>query len=232
MKKQIALTLGCLLFLTATHAHMLPVLSDLPVQWQPEESWYWQGQPISSQRFSSDSELKHVAQQIQQRLQPIADLRLQRLSSSWLLSFEKNHTHYLILLSAQQQGSHGWLSSMSLASANGFSEPVPSMPPIELSGLYQHSWSLSTIRADDIKMYGVSDVLPQYFILQPVRKNKKAEQVLFIRLQRYGWHGGYCDNNQLCQWQKDKKRLLFWVDPKNSLWHLLWWSASSGDKNE
>ena len=229
MKKRIAVILGYLLFCTATHAHILPILSDLPVQWQSEESWNWQGQPISSQRFSSDSELTYVAQQIQQRLESMADLRVQRLSSSWLLSFEKNQIHYLILLSAQQQGSHGWLSSMSLAVTSDLSKSALPKPPLEFAGLYEHSWSLSAINSADIKPYGV---LPHYFILQPVRKNKKAEQALFMRLQRYGWRNRNCNNKQFCQWHKGKKKMLVWVDSKDGLWHLLWWPVLSGDKNE
>lgn len=215
--------LGVFLLLSSGHSktQMLVGFQDLPVSWQKMEKWQWQGQSISSQRFSTDQDVFFITQQIQQRI--ATDLRLQRLSSSWLLSFNQDHTHYLILLSAQQNGTQGWLSSLSLKEQSVSASFVD--PPVIFSGLYQHSWYLQSTEFSG----------PDYFVLKPLISEKKKINhdwlELMHRLKRQGWRGSFCKkSSSWCQWEQGVQKLMVWVDPKNGLWHVLWWPKFLGEK--
>lgn len=192
---------------------LIPAFDHLPVQWQKAERWQWQGQEIVSQRFNSEHDVLSLSELIEQRLGAV-DLRIQRLPSSWLLSFDdlSTHTHYLLLLSAQSKGTQGWLSTLTLdpkALATNLA------PPKLFNGLYQHSWRLQTTEKE-----------PLYFVLQPLSQSPSLWSQLKKRLVQEAWSGALCDQNQWCQWQKAAQHFTLWIDPKQGLWHVLWWSES------
>lgn len=188
---------------------------ELPVQWQKAERWQWQGQDLLSQRFSSKQDVATVAFQIQ-KLAPDVDLRVQRLASAWLLSFDHapTHTHYLFLLSAQSQGTEGWFSTMKLLKNQ--KSPAALVPSTLFTGLYQHSWSLSDPDAHNMDE-------PFYVLLQPINSSKRLWLQLNNRFIQQAWQGGSCLKGQWCQWYKNTQKLWLWVDPKQGLWHVLWW---------
>lgn len=218
MKRLVRLAIGFLLLASSNvTAHVLPVLQDLPVRWQSIERWHWQGQQLTSQQFSSDQDVIVIAQQIQQRID--TDLRIQRLSTAWLLSFEQEKTHYLIFLSTAKKGIKGWLSSLDLT--NPPLSVSISAPPLVFLGLYQHSWSVKSV---DL-------TAPTYFVLQPIEKEKRQNHQLWSkfthRLKREGWSGNVCEGmTSWCQWQHGSQKLEVWVDPNDGLWHALWWPKS------
>lgn len=196
---------------------LIPAFDHLPVQWQKAERWQWQGQEIFSQRFSSDHDVLTLSALIEQRLEAV-DLRIQRLSSSWLLSFDDlpTHTHYLLLLSAQSKGTQGWLSTLTLAPKSPALNNLT--PPSLFNGLYQHSWHLRIPSTEQE---------PLYFVLQPTSQSSTLWAQFKRRLMQHAWSGALCDQGQWCQWQKAAQRLTLWVDPKQGLWHVLWWSGSA-----
>lgn len=198
-------------------------LTELPVTWLPAEQWQWQGQELSSQRFQSQHDVATLAQHIQKQL-PTVDLRVQRLASSWLLSFDHQATgtHYLFLLSAQVQGTAGWLSTMKLIETKG--QPVALVPPVVFAGLYAHSWS-----SGNLAMAVTTRQEPFYSLLQPVNASQRLWQQINTRLIQQAWVGGYCAMGQWCQWHKNTQKLWLWVDPKLGLWHVLWWPQGRGE---
>ena len=190
---------------------------ELAVQWQPEERWLWQGQALSSRQFSSDQDVITVAQHIQQLAhQQDVDVRVQRLSSALLLSFEDtpSQQHYLFMLSAQATGTAGWFSVLTLPSENKRPSLVSVLPQAVFKGLYQHGWSL---QGDD----------PVYALLQPSSSSPRLWQRLQNRLTQQHWAGGHCEAGRWCQWHKQSQKLWVWVDQKHGLWHVLWWQKSS-----
>lgn len=210
----IVLAYGLFMPLAYSQEEVLSV-AELPVVWQPAERWQWQGQDLSSQRFSSQQHIANVAQHIQNQLQGV-DLRVQRLASAWLLSFDHppTHTHYLFLLSAQTQGTEGWMSTMRLTDRKNHTSAF--MLPALFSGLYQHSWHIREVNENNTKE-------PLYVLLQPNNKSQKLWRQLNARLIKQNWQGGSCLVNQWCQWHKNSQTLWLWMDPKQGLWHVLWW---------
>lgn len=206
----IAALFYCASFLVA-QAQPLPALKDLPVQWLSAEKWLWQGQSIVSQRFHSQLEVVDLAQHIQQRID--SDLRIQRLASAWLLSFDKAKTHYLILLSAQSQGSQGWFSSLSLH-ANTIN------PPAVFNNLYEHSWQLQSEQSTSL-----------YFMLNLTDSIQKSHTKLLARLQQQGWKNTQnCQISQWCKWQKASQQIIWWADKHRTRWHVLWWPQGLGEQ--
>lgn len=212
---------GFLLFIDFgySNAQMLSVFQDLPVRWQDIEKWQWQGQSVTSQYFSSDQDVMVITQKIQQRI--TTDLRIQRLTSSWLVSFDHDQTHYLILLSVKEQGTQGWLSSLSLKEDSD-SSSLKQLSSI-FSGLYGHSWHLQS----------AENPSPNYFILQPLRteKNKIGHDWsrLLDRLKHQGWRALSCERvGSWCQWEQGSQKLMVWGDPNGDLWHVLWWPKFLG----
>lgn len=191
-------------------AQPLADFKDLSVQWLQAEKWLWQGQSVVSQHFYSSLQVEALAQQIQQRID--SDLRIQRLASAWLLSFDRAATHYLILLSAQSKGSQGWFSSLSLH--NTTTDP----PPI-FNGLYSHSWQLQSEQNH-----------PTYLILEPKTPNQSTYVKLKNRLLQQGWKNTRtCQITQWCQWQKASQKMIWWLDQNSTRWHVLWWPAHLGE---
>lgn len=217
LKYVLAAFLAYSLFMPSVYSQELLTLSDLPVVWQPAEQWQWQGQDLLSQRFSSEQDIATVAQHIQRQLQEV-DLRVQRLASAWLLSFdyEPTNTHYLFLLSAQAQGTAGWMSTMKPSGREN--QTIALMPSALFAGLYQHSWSVKLKHLDTD-----SSREPVYVLLQPVSHNKKLWQQLVTRLTKHTWQGGACTPGQWCQWHKYSQKLWLWADVNRGLWHVLWW---------
>ncbi|WP_269901860.1 hypothetical protein [Paenalcaligenes faecalis] len=197
---------SCLFYMPST-AQLLPAFHDLPVQWLAAEHWHWQGQQVTSQRFTSSRSVVDVAQQIQRRLDE--DLQVQRLPTAWLLSFEKAHTHYLILLSAQSTGSQGWLSSLALQAE---SNPKP---PQVFTGLFQHSWTMQHVEQS-----------ATYFIFQAHRPKEVMRRLVQSRLLQHGWKANACESVDWCDWHKEAKKMLIWHDPNDERWHVLWWPAT------
>lgn len=193
----------------------LPTFTDLPVQWQPLERWQWQGQKLSSQRFSSKHDVFIVAQQIQKHAAGI-NLRVQRLASAWLLSFDHEPTksHYLFLLSAQSHGTVGWFSIMSLVNTQNSTATL--VPTTLFTGLYENSWSIGNVDENTIDE-------PLYVLLKPKSRSQKLWQQLNTRLLQYAWQGASCQRGQWCQWHKGLQKIWFWEDSQLGLWHVLWW---------
>ena len=201
---------------TATQAGALH-FDELAVQWQPEERWRWQDQALSSRQFTSEQDVITVAQQIQQLVhQQGVDVRVQRLSSALLLSFEEAQSrhHYLFMLSAQATGTAGWFSALALPSENKVSSLLSVLPQALFTGLYQHGWG---IQGDD----------PAYALLQPSSPSPRLWQRLQDRLAQQHWEGGYCELGRWCQWTKLSQKLWVWVDSQQGLWHVLWWPEFS-----
>lgn len=208
MKKLLGVLL-CVFSMNTAWALHLPAFEDLPVQWKPKELWQWQGQTLLSQRFSSTHDVATLAALIQQRVEP-SGLRIQRMSSSWLLSFDhfSKDAHYLLLLSAQPNGSQGWFSAMQLPNT----EQNNVMPPALFTGLYQHSWSIG---------HQENEAGSVYFVLQPILPEPRFWQHLKTRLQGQLWQEQGCEVGQWCRWHKEKQQLWLWVDAEQGLWHVL-----------
>lgn len=189
-------------------AQLLPTLIPLPVQWQQVETWWWQGQQIRSQRFTSTRSVSELTQQIPLLIHQ--DLTALSLSTSRVLSFFEQGQHFLLVLSEQKKGTNGWLSSLDLRDAKG-----PQVAPI-FKGLYEHAWTMQP-----------PSTQPVYLVLRPAVSKNDFSQVLHQRLLSQGWQGGHvsCSASLPCKWEQNAQRLVFWQDLKQNFWHVLWWQS-------
>ena len=197
----------CSAVFIGVQAQMLSALATLPVQWQPVEAWSWQGHTVQSQRFISDKSAVELTQLLPKLLNQ--DMTALALSSAWVMSFFKQERHFIFLLSAHSQGTSGWLSSLDLTESE-------SEVPIVFRGLYEQSWSMHA--------QGRS---PLYLVLRPRAPLAHSWSELQKRLGAQGWSGAQelCAVSLPCEWQQTGQRLVAWQDPKQGLWHLLWWRS-------
>ena len=197
----------CCAVLGGVQAQLLPSLSGWPVQWQSTEQWHWQGQRIQRQDFTSPSSALELMNQLPNLLP--YNLKALALPNAWMVSFFADEKHFLLFLAAQQQSATGWLSSMTVLTDQ---QAIPSV----FDGLYEHKWFMQAQTQQ-----------PSYLVLQAHRPFAKNTHRLTRRLQNQGWASAIqdCALVVACEWSKKRQRLLIWQEPRQGLWHILWWHS-------
>lgn len=190
-----------------TNDHYETDLKSLPVQWSQVEQWVWQGQKLSTQGFKSEKDAASLLKALHDQLD--SDLYIQRLPTAWVVSFERQHTHYLMLLHMDASGSSGWLSRMFMRESRA---AVPSV----FNSLYEHSWSTALLGDDATYMV---------LRLQPYQQ-KNALLHLKQRLNRLGWQPVGCIDSKWCSWTKSQQYIQLWIDQTHLHWHILWRTGS------
>ncbi|GGE68128.1 MAG TPA: hypothetical protein K8U84_06785 [Paenalcaligenes hominis] len=195
----------CCAVVGGAQAQLLPALTQWPVQWQPIEQWHWQGQRIQRQAFTSSSSALELINQLPTLLP--YDLNALALPSNWIVKFFADEQYFLLFLTAQHQQATGWLSSLS------FQTRQLRIPAV-FDGLYEHKWVMQAQAQP-----------PSYVVLQAHRPFLKSAQRLRLRLQAQGWIAGVqdCVLTAPCEWSKKQERLMIWQEPRQGVWHILWW---------
>lgn len=197
----------CCAVLGGAQAQLLPLLNGWPVQWQSVEQWQWQGQRIQRQGFSSSNSALELMNHLPDLLP--YDLNALALPNAWLVNFFADEKHFLLFLAAQHQNVTGWLSSITFLTDH---QSIPSV----FEGLYEHRWLMQTQTQQ-----------PRYLVLQARKPFTKNNHRLKRRLQDQGWTSALqdCALTVACEWKKNQQRLLIWQEPRQGLWHVLWWHS-------
>lgn len=182
-------------------AQLLPALAHMPWQWSEVESWLWQGQRIQSQQFRAQATADQVVHILQEQLQE--SFYLQRTKAAWLISFQKQQAHYMVMLTQQEEQTEGWVSVWNWELTS------PLVTPFMLQGLVTQIWQMQWEQS-----------WPQYVMAKP--KSAYSWSHFVKRLYQTVSLGRVrCATDRWCEWQQDLYQYVIWNE--GEFWHLVWW---------